>query len=409
MKKAISIVISIFFMVGIFGGCIKKTSTAKFQSAAVLTGVEDLGQQTEAIVFKYDGPVEKKNLSTDTYEITYEKPTTDNTGKIIESKTVIAKVARIYTTDKIYGEEKDSGNYVVVSLEAFPYANNFKVTQKKDVNNSGKGSSEVKLTKADIKNVKTSIVDEFKRESYKDQSSGSIFNYRLFVPKTEKDKKYPLVLVLHGEGEVGNDNTKQLTSNKLGIVFASPENQEKNPSYVVAPQLPPALTIEADKGVLGWNDPNIKNYMLAAGNELIQRYSNIDRNRLYIVGMSMGAAGAFGILEDAPEIIAAAVPIAGMGDVSGVSNIKGVPIWAFHAENDPIVPVTGRNPKYSYNGYVKGTRDIVEALRAAGGNIKYTEYKANSPEIKSLPNAHFSWVPTLNNKEVIDWLYSQKK
>ena len=85
------------------------------------------------------------------------------------------------------------------------------------------------------------------------------------------------------------------------------------------------------------------------------------------------------------------VAIAGGGDPATVKALKDKPVWVFHAATDPVIPV-------SYS------RDTVEALRAAGGQPRYTEYDAGT---YFYPMAHFSWVPAFADKAMRDWMFSQ--
>lgn len=116
-------------------------------------------------------------------------------------------------------------------------------------------------------------------------------------------------------------------------------------------------------------------------------FPQIDPDRLYITGLSMGGFGTWDAIQRKPDLFAAAVPICGGGDVSKASHITKIPIWVFHGAEDNLV-----NPKWS--------RDMVEAIKRAGGNPKYTEY----PGV-----GHHSWVPAYSDPELFEWLFSQKK
>src|SRR5205823_9552109 len=87
---------------------------------------------------------------------------------------------------------------------------------------------------------------------------------------------------------------------------------------------------------------------------------NVDPTRVYVTGTSMGGEGVWDILDREPNLFAGAVPMSGGGDVTTALTIKDIPIWAFHGSADTIVPV-------------EDTRNMIQALRDAGGNPKYTE------------------------------------
>jgi predicted peptidase len=122
--------------------------------------------------------------------------------------------------------------------------------------------------------------------------------------------------------------------------------------------------------------------------DLFEEFS-IDRDRVYITGQSMGGGGTWGMLAMYPEVFAAAMPICGMGDVEAAADIvkHGVAIWAFHGDIDQSVPV-------------EASRQMVKALKAAGGQPRYTEY----PGVK-----HDSWVDTYPDPDVRAWLFAQKR
>lgn len=109
--------------------------------------------------------------------------------------------------------------------------------------------------------------------------------------------------------------------------------------------------------------------------------------RIYLTGLSMGGFGVWDAMQRKPTWFAAAVPICGGGDPTFASAIAPIPVWAFHGDSDPAV-----KPKRS--------RDMIAALKAAGGQPKYTEY----------PNTgHNSWTETYKNREMYAWLFSQKR
>src|SRR5262245_5149353 len=81
-------------------------------------------------------------------------------------------------------------------------------------------------------------VDDFEARWYSDGTN--TIPYRLFVPADYDPKQsYPLVLFLHGAGERGTDNRRQLTGQTAPLVFVRPENQAKYPCFMLAPQCPP--------------------------------------------------------------------------------------------------------------------------------------------------------------------------
>lgn len=128
--------------------------------------------------------------------------------------------------------------------------------------------------------------------------------------------------------------------------------------------------------------------------KLLEEY-NIDRNRVYITGLSMGGYGTWSAIMNFPELFAAAIPVCGGGDVSKVDKIKDIPVWAFHAEDDGTVPV-------------EQSRSVVKALSRVGGKVRYTELEKSYLSSRGY-DPHWSWIVAYENQLVIEWLFEQRK
>ena len=219
--------------------------------------------------------------------------------------------------------------------------------------------------------------------------NGTVVKYRWSAPEAvEAGKTYPLVLFLHGAGERGTDNTAQLKHGVMPILAGAKKLGE--PCFLIAPQCPPELW---------WAPINRKNMQLdapAKPNDLLDavlalteemtKTQPIDPKRYYVTGLSMGGYGTWTLLARVPEKIAAAIPICGGGDPTQAEKFKDVPLWAFHGEADPTVPV-------------KATKDMIAALEKAGGKPKATYY----------PNVpHDSWTQTYTDPAVLKWLFEQR-
>jgi predicted peptidase len=217
---------------------------------------------------------------------------------------------------------------------------------------------------------------------------GRTLQYRLLKPHNyDAKQKYPLVLFLHGAGERGKDNEKQLIH---GVAeFAKEENRKKYPCFVIAPQCPTGS---------GWSDFLSKKKAPSKEQsepgrlavelvESLQKELSIDPKRLYITGLSMGGYGTWDIIARHPDLFAAAVPICGGGDPGQAEKFAKLPIWVFHGGKDPVV-----KPERS--------REMVEAIKKAGGEPKYTEY----PEV-----GHNSWVKAYQDADMMAWLFAQKR
>lgn len=227
------------------------------------------------------------------------------------------------------------------------------------------------------------------KRTYTD-SDGKTLPYRLLKPDDYDAKKtYPLVIFLHGAGERGDDNEKQLVH---GVPeFAKAENRQKYPCFLIAPQCPAkAKWVEVDWGAETHKQPEKPAEPMRLTLDLIgalQKEFSIDPRRIYVTGLSMGGYGTWDLVARKPELFAAAVPICGGGDEATAEKIAKLPIWVFHGAKDTAVKVSR-------------SRNMIEALKKAGGNPKYTEY----PD-----EAHASWVPAYRDAEMFKWLFAQKR
>ncbi len=230
--------------------------------------------------------------------------------------------------------------------------------------------------------------DELPLEKLTFKQGESSLPYRLLVPaKIEEGKKYPLVIFLHGAGERGTDNEKQLVHGIPDFV----KNREKYPAFVIAPQCP------ANKkwAEVDWSakthtlpkEPSDPAKLLLALLETFIKEKPVDSKRIYLTGLSMGGYGTWDLIARKPEFFAAAAPVCGGGDEATAEKIKNVPLWVFHGDKDTVV-------------IPERSRNMVEAIKKAGGKPKYTEYKGVG---------HDSWVKAYSDPEFFAWLFAQKK
>ncbi len=236
-------------------------------------------------------------------------------------------------------------------------------------------------------------VNDFVARTY-DDGRGHTLPYRLFIPRGyDPNKTYPLVVFLHGSGGRGTDNVKQITDQSAPLVFVQPENQARWPAFMLVPQCPP----KQQWVDMPWATPTGKGkrpatptWPMAAAMELVDQLRAeipaIDAQRLFVTGMSMGGFGAWDAAVRHPRKWKAAVIVCGGYDEMTVAPILRIPIWAFHAADDPTVPV-GRS------------RDMITALRSLGGQPRYTEYPA------SQRHGHFSWKPAYADPDLLPWMF----
>jgi predicted peptidase len=221
--------------------------------------------------------------------------------------------------------------------------------------------------------------------------------YRMLLPKAfDASKQYPLVLFLHGAGERGDDNKKQLVHGSK--MFLNETFRDSVPSIVIFPQCPQNdfwSKLEADRSTR----PITFNYKydeppttaMASVIDLMETMvarPYVNANQVYAMGLSMGGMGTFEIIYRKSEMFAAAIPICGGGDAASVrAYAKTIPLWVFHGAKDDVV-----NPNLSVA--------MVAAILKAGGFPKFTLYDFAN---------HNSWDPAFAEPELLNWLFSKSK
>jgi predicted peptidase len=224
---------------------------------------------------------------------------------------------------------------------------------------------------------------------------GAEYRYVVYVPPDwSAERKWPAVLFLHGAGERGDDG---LVQSEVGLGGAIRRHVDRFPAVVVMPQ--------CRRGVW-WTEPAMMAQALAALEQTMKEF-NGDTDRVYLTGLSMGGYGTWGLAARYPGKFAALAPVCGgirlPARVAAQSQpqpedpaadpyeeaakkVGSTPAWVFHGGADPTVPVTE-------------SRKMVEAIKAAGGNTRYTEYEGVG---------HNSWDKAYNEPEFPAWMFSQR-
>jgi predicted peptidase len=229
-------------------------------------------------------------------------------------------------------------------------------------------------------------------------SGNDTLSYRILYPDNFKPrKKYPLVLFLHGAGERGNDNKKQLVHGSS--LFLREDIRKSHPAIVIFPQCPQStywsnVRFEYDTAgrrkfiyTHGEEPTKAMKALISFVNDLkSQKY--IDKQRMYLGGLSMGGMGTFELLSRMPDTFVAAFPICGGGHPASVTAYSDkASLWIFHGEEDAVVPVGLSVEMY-------------EALKKASAEVKLTLY----PGVN-----HNSWDNAFAEPELLPWLFKHKK
>lgn len=186
---------------------------------------------------------------------------------------------------------------------------------------------------ARIKYIKSLDYSDFKAGKF---DNGKVaVNYRFLKPKTIKqNKKYPLILVFHGSGAIGTNNTSQM--GVLSKMWLLPENREKYPVYVLSPQFPVRSSnyhLDETRNVKASEANEHLDLVLKSIDSLIIN-ENIDRDRIYVMGFSMGGATTSNAISKRPDLFAAAINISGISQFDKIDKLLRLPIWIIHGSLD---------------------------------------------------------------------------
>jgi predicted peptidase len=210
-------------------------------------------------------------------------------------------------------------------------------------------------------------------------SRGDSLLYRLLIPRDyDPERSYPLLVALSGSRGRGTDNLRQMRTTWAAQILADSIRAQRHPCFVLVPQCPPRMTWRVSGGA--------GRRVLELVDALKTDY-NIDPDRVYVTGQSMGGFGSWDFIAARPGLFAAAVPVCGGGKPTQAGAFAHVPVWAFHGAKDRTVSV-------------ERTRQMIRAIERAGGEPRYTEY----PE-----GDHSVWAQVWDTPELLDWLFSQKR
>jgi predicted peptidase len=202
-------------------------------------------------------------------------------------------------------------------------------------------------------------------------ANGRTIRYLLDLPRDyrKSNRRWPLILSLHGAGERGEDLDKV---RKRGLLVHVAKHDDF-PFVVVSPQC---------SAKDGWNPEQLGELL----DDVQSRY-RIDEDRVYVTGYSMGGFGTWALAVEYPDRFAAIAPICGGGAPSQAEKIKHVPAWVFHGGKDKVVPATA-------------SKEMVKALREAGGDPKLTIWPRKR---------HGIWNRVYSKSSLYEWLLSHRR
>ena len=227
-------------------------------------------------------------------------------------------------------------------------------------------------------------------------TDGGTLNYRKLEPAApEAGKQYPLVLFLHGKGECGTDNLTQL---RYGAdLFTRQSVRDQYPAFVLFPQCPSEHFGAFDEEPPSYDATTFPvdypiSIMQQRVKELLDTYlqrDDVDRDRVYVFGLSMGGMATFDLVCRFPDVFAAAVPLCGGVNVERLADerLKEVAWRIFHGNADNTVPV-------------ENSRAAAEALQQLGADVEYIEIAGGS---------HGIWLPVFRRSDFLPWMFGQSR
>lgn len=223
----------------------------------------------------------------------------------------------------------------------------------------------------------------YEGHKYVEPGTGLVLEYNLYVPaQYDATKKYPLLVFLHA---AGGTLPRTLSNSGKGWTGSFLDGDDANdyPSFFLVPI--------SQTDASGWGDgrSNAEKFegrltIVVLKELLASAQYNLDADRLYVTGPSMGGRGTWDMLEKNPGFFAAGVPCAapGLDDYAAVVHEN---IWSINGEKDSTV---------------NDNRSTIEGIRAAGGNPIYTELAGHG---------HDSWRTIYPSDDFMRWMYAQRR
>jgi predicted peptidase len=210
--------------------------------------------------------------------------------------------------------------------------------------------------------------------------NGTSYNYQVYIPGSVANQTNPpVMLFLHGINQRGRGGylPKSGVSHQIMRGYL-----DRVPAIIVLPQ--------CDTGKW-WSEDDMDQLAIGALDQTTREFE-ADENRTYLIGVSMGGYGAWSLGARHPSKFAAIVPICGGSPLKTedrhtaiAQKIGRTPLWVFHGAEDKIVPVSE-------------SREMVEAVKKAGGNVRYSEYEGVG---------HNVWFKAASEPGLIPWIMSQ--
>ena len=404
-----------------------KTEKIKYprgiRSVTSVTEVFGTGQQITHIILEFNEKVVNSQLTKNTFTVSdrtvekiYSNTRPEKTDIVKDGRFVIIELNPKDSGASLRLEGNDEVGFQMKKATS-------KVTQKEDILFTNGKKLEKSIAILENNKIKNLIVENFKQFVYKDTKTGTTVKYNLYIPKNyDKNKKYPLVLFMHDAGVLSEDTKTTLLQGNGAISFATPEEQERHETFVLAPQY--SRKVVDDNGDITSDlDATvnlIKDY-------LISKYS-IDEKKLYATGQSMGGMMAIVMNYKYPELFAASYLVACQWDPKEVSTMARNNLWITVSTGDAkaypgmnaitselikrgaTVAKDSWRADYTDAQFLEGARKVI----AQKSNIKYTTLeKGTNPYLPKDANPGLehsgTWKVAYSIPGIKDWMFLQSK
>lgn len=396
------------------------TNHNHIQNVTAITEVFGDGQKITAAAIEFDKEIDHSKLSESSFSVdgrtitkVYANTTAAKAAQGTNGKYVIIELSEADKGAAIFIQQGRTSTRAEVKVS---------VTQRGEITTVD-GEKYAPDSHAIVNNkVINAVVDDFQQLEFKDPKTGKTLKYNLFVPKNyDKNKSYPLVLFIHDAG-VTSDKTDTTLIQGLGaVIWATPSEQAKHESFVLAPQY--------ESGIVNDNSEATEELDMTVNlvNSIVSQY-NIDKNRLYATGQSMGCMSTIAMNIKYPDLFAASLLVAGQWDPAKVAPLADDKLWIIVSEGDlkafpGMNAITGTLEKAgakisraTWNGqsspaeFAAAVRDMM----AEGSNIKYTVLKKGTVVPAGVTddggsNHIYTWKIAYTIEGVRDWLFAQVK
>ena len=404
-----------------------KTEKIKYprgiRSVTSVTEVFGTGQQITHIIVEFNERVVNSQLTKNTFTVSdrtvekiYSNTRPERTDIVKDGRFVIIELNPKDSGASLRLEGNDEVGFQMKKATS-------KITQKEDILFTNGKKLEKSIAILENNKTRNLIVENFKQFVYKDPKTGTSVKYNLYIPKNyDKNKKYPLVLFMHDKGVLSEDTKTALLQGNGATSFATPEEQARHETFVLAPQY--SRQVVDDNGDITSDLDATVNLIR---DYLISKYS-INEKKLYATGQSMGGMMAIVMNYKYPELFAASYLVACQWNPKEVSTMAKNNLWITVSTGDAkaypgmnaitselikrgaTVAKDNWRADYTDAQFLEGARKVI----AQKSNIKYTTLeKGTNPYLPKDANPGLehsgTWKVAYNIPGIKDWMFLQAK